>query len=156
MQWLESVISGHGGQVAVGSLVTSIRRLYDQDGGGFEVSVGDKPGHVSSSITCDTLVNSAGLAAVYVQNLIMPEERKRKSYFAKGTYFSGGGIGVGKVRRLVYPAPVKGLGGLGTHLTLDLAGRVRFGPDVEWVCVIVWRGRKRTDDERIRRMTQWT
>ena len=35
--------------------------------------------------------------------------------------------------RLVYPAPVANLGGLGTHLTLDLAGRVRFGPDVEWV-----------------------
>ena len=33
--------------------------------------------------------------------------------------------------RLIYPAPVEG--GLGTHLTLDLAGRMRFGPDVEWV-----------------------
>jgi 2-hydroxyglutarate dehydrogenase len=33
---------------------------------------------------------------------------------------------------LIYPAPVPGHGGLGTHLTLDMGGRVRFGPDVEW------------------------
>ena len=48
---------------------------------------------------------------------------------AKGSYFSFPGTPVFK--RLIYPAPVEG--GLGTHLTLDLAGRMRFGPDVEWL-----------------------
>lgn len=38
-----------------------------------------------------------------------------------------------KPKTLLYPAPVPGHGGLGTHLTIDMAGQVRFGPDVEWV-----------------------
>lgn len=52
-----------------------------------------------------------------------------KAYFAKGNYFSL----TGRVPfcRLIYPVPEPG--GLGTHLTLDLAGRGRFGPDVEWL-----------------------
>ena len=48
---------------------------------------------------------------------------------AKGSYFSYSGRPV--FSRLIYPAPVEG--GLGTHLTLDLGGRIRFGPDVEWL-----------------------
>jgi len=48
---------------------------------------------------------------------------------AKGNYFGFNGKPV--FTRLIYPAPVEG--GLGTHVTLDLAGRMRFGPDVEWI-----------------------
>ena len=45
---------------------------------------------------------------------------------------SSGGNGSYRFRHLVYPLPEPGTAGLGTHLTLDLAGGVRFGPDVEW------------------------
>jgi L-2-hydroxyglutarate oxidase LhgO len=48
---------------------------------------------------------------------------------AKGNYF--GCAGAPAFSRLIYPAPVPG--GLGVHVTLDLAGRMRFGPDVEWI-----------------------
>jgi L-2-hydroxyglutarate oxidase LhgO len=48
---------------------------------------------------------------------------------AKGNYF--GFAGRPAFSHLIYPAPVEG--GLGTHVTLDLAGRMRFGPDVEWI-----------------------
>jgi L-2-hydroxyglutarate oxidase LhgO len=48
---------------------------------------------------------------------------------AKGNYFGYSGRPV--FSRLIYPTPVDG--GLGTHVTLDLAGRMRFGPDVEWI-----------------------
>jgi L-2-hydroxyglutarate oxidase LhgO len=58
-----------------------------------------------------------------------PAERVPPLVYAKGNYF--GCIGKPAFTRLIYPAPVEG--GLGTHLTLDLAGRMRFGPDVEWV-----------------------
>ncbi|RMZ79798.1 hypothetical protein DV738_g3225, partial [Chaetothyriales sp. CBS 135597] len=53
-------------------------------------------------------------------------------YFAKGTYFAYSARHP-RPSTLLYPVPEPGLAGLGTHLTLDLAGRVRFGPDVEWV-----------------------
>ncbi|RAL66212.1 hypothetical protein DID88_005884 [Monilinia fructigena] len=56
----------------------------------------------------------------------------RKQYYAKGNYFSYS-PSTPTTRHLIYPAPEPGLGGLGTHLTLDIAGRIRFGPDVEWV-----------------------
>jgi L-2-hydroxyglutarate oxidase LhgO len=52
-----------------------------------------------------------------------------QSYYAKGSYFSLRGRA--PFSRLIYPVPVPG--GLGVHLTLDLGGQARFGPDVEWV-----------------------
>ena len=52
-----------------------------------------------------------------------------KPYYAKGNYFTLSGRS--PFSRLIYPVPVPG--GLGTHLTLDLGGSARFGPDVEWI-----------------------
>lgn len=77
-----------------------------------------------------TVVNAAGLNAVRVAQLLgvaargLPEPR-----FAKGHYFAYSGAS--PFSHLVYPLPDDG--GLGIHATLDLAGRVRFGPDVEWL-----------------------
>ncbi|KPI34995.1 L-2-hydroxyglutarate dehydrogenase, mitochondrial [Cyphellophora attinorum] len=84
-------------------------------------------------IETSTLINSAGLGAIPINNLIFPagDARNRKPYYAKGSYFSYAASHP-KPSTLIYPAPVPGLGGLGTHLTLDMAGRIRFGPDVEW------------------------
>ena len=58
-----------------------------------------------------------------------PQERVPRLVLAKGNYF--GYTGRPAFSRLIYPAPVPG--GLGIHVTLDLAGRMRFGPDVEWI-----------------------
>jgi 2-hydroxyglutarate dehydrogenase len=80
----------------------------------------------------ETLINSAGLFAITINNMILPKERHRRPFYAKGSYFSYSSTHP-KPKTLLYPAPVPGHGGLGTHLTLDMAGRVRFGPDVEWV-----------------------
>ena len=83
-------------------------------------------------VTAETVINSAGLYAMAINNLILPPSRHRTPYYAKGTYYSYSKRHP-KPSTLIYPAPVPGHGGLGTHLTLDMAGRVRFGPDVEWV-----------------------
>ncbi|AFL49726.1 L-2-hydroxyglutarate oxidase LhgO [Sinorhizobium fredii] len=83
------------------------------------------------SISCRLLINAAGLAAPKLARRIdgMPPALVPKEYFAKGDYFSL--VGRAPFSRLIYPVPVKG--GLGIHLTLDLAGQARFGPDIEWV-----------------------
>ena len=77
------------------------------------------------------VVNSAGLFAQDVARSIegFPAERIPPTHYCKGNYFSLSGRS--PFSRLVYPAPESA--GLGVHLTLDLAGQARFGPDVEWV-----------------------
>jgi 2-hydroxyglutarate dehydrogenase len=129
MQYLEGSFEDSGGICAFHSPVISIKPL-DFGRSGWEIST-TSPDNETSTITAETLINSAGLFAVEINNMIMPPERHRKAFYAKGSYFS---YSVSKPRpsTLIYPAPVPGHGGLGTHLTLDMSGRIRFGPDVEW------------------------
>jgi L-2-hydroxyglutarate oxidase LhgO len=79
----------------------------------------------------DAIVNCAGLGAQAVARGIedYPRDRIPPLFFAKGNYFSYSGKT--PFTRLIYPVPIAG--GLGVHVTLDLAGRIRFGPDVEFV-----------------------
>ncbi|CAN9199679.1 unnamed protein product [Alternaria alternata] len=129
MQYLEGDFEDHGGICAFKSPVTHITPL-DSGHSGWEVTTRGEDGE-ETTITADTLINSAGLFAVQISNMILPKDRHRKAFYAKGSYFS---YAVSRPRpsTLVYPAPVPGHGGLGTHLTLDMSGRIRFGPDVEW------------------------
>ena len=85
-------------------------------------------------LDCRLLVNAAGLGACALARRIeaMPAEKVPPAYYAKGSYYSLGGRA--PFSRLIYPVPVPG--GLGVHLTLDLAGQARFGPDVEWIDAI--------------------
>lgn len=77
------------------------------------------------------VVNAGGLAAHKIAALIdgMPQGAVPAIRYAKGNYFSL--VGKAPFGRLIYPVPVKG--GLGVHLTYDLGGKARFGPDVEWI-----------------------
>lgn len=77
------------------------------------------------------LVNAAGLWASKVAAQVegLPTEQVPVTYLARGVYAALRGRA--PFTHLVYPVPEPG--GLGVHLTLDLAGRARFGPDVEWV-----------------------
>lgn len=78
-----------------------------------------------------TIINCAGLHATQVAESIesFPAEHIPRTYYARGHYFSL--AGKARFRHLVYPIPEPG--GLGVHLTLDLANQARFGPDVEWI-----------------------
>jgi L-2-hydroxyglutarate oxidase LhgO len=80
------------------------------------------------------VVNAAGLGAQALARSIvgMPADRIPPLHLAKGNYFSLSGRS--PFSRLIYPMPTPG--GLGVHLTLDLAGQAKFGPDVEWVDAI--------------------
>jgi len=82
-------------------------------------------------VECRVLVNSAGLRAPAVARRIegFPEKLVPGEFYAKGNYYSLSGRS--PFSTLVYPVPEPG--GLGVHVTLDLAGQARFGPDVEWI-----------------------
>jgi len=97
-------------------------------GDGFELAVG---GAEPTTIRCRLLVNAAGLFAPALARAIdgIPPDSIPPTYFCRGVYFTLSGRT--PFRHLIYPVPVPG--GLGVHITLDLAGQARFGPDVEWV-----------------------
>ncbi|KAI0544484.1 FAD dependent oxidoreductase [Xylaria curta] len=134
---LQGEFEDAGGVVAVNSTVTAIEPLSSGTGElgskGWKLTISDSTTGETSTIETETIINSAGLGAADVHNMIVTNpEKKTRMYFAKGNYFSYAASSP-RVRRLIYPVTLPGAGGLGTHLTLDLAGRIRFGPDVEWV-----------------------
>ena len=121
---LEGDLEDRGGVVA---LNTPVERIVRERAGWRVDFGGPEPG----AITVDAVVNSAGHGAQTIARATesYAGERVPKLVLAKGNYF--GFAGRAPFSRLIYPAPVPG--GLGIHITLDLAGRMRFGPDVEWI-----------------------
>ena len=84
-----------------------------------------------TEIVTKTLINAAGLSAPLIAQSMQGFDAKfmPKAYYAKGNYFTLSGKS--PFNRLIYPVPEAA--GLGVHLTLDLGGQAKFGPDVQWV-----------------------
>ena len=131
MCYLESDFQSKGGDLACHTKVTTVEPLASGSQG-YRINTNSPSSSEASSITTETLVNSAGLAAVPLSNSILPPSRHVKPLYAKGSYYAYSGPSP-RPRILVYPAPTTGAAGLGTHLTMDMTGAIRFGPDVEWV-----------------------
>lgn len=114
-----------GGMVAYQSPLFSALAL---PGGGFRLDIGGAEG---MQIETKLLINCAGMSAPKVAACIegLNPAQIPKAYFAKGNYFSL--TGRSPFQHLIYPIPEPG--GLGVHLTLDMAGQAKFGPDVEWL-----------------------
>jgi L-2-hydroxyglutarate oxidase LhgO len=123
MTALRGDLEDRGGRIAFN---TRIERLAPAQGG-WTAGFGDEP----QSAHFDAVVNAAGLGAQRLGGATegYPAARVPRLAFAKGNYFSC--TGRPAFSRLIYPIPIPG--GLGVHVTLDLAGRMRFGPDVEWI-----------------------
>ncbi len=121
---LHGEIENHGGLVINQTPVTAI----DPAGNHFSVSTG---GNSPTKLTCTEVINCTGLNAVPLANRIstLATHSIPKARFAKGNYFRLQGRA--PFNSLIYPAPVTG--GLGVHLTIDIGGQARFGPDVEWL-----------------------
>lgn len=104
-----------GGQVVDNGIVIHVR---SSDGSETEIEAG-------------ILINSGGLWAPRLASGIsgLDQSETPVAYFAKGNYYSL--AAKSPFSRLIYPIPEDG--GLGVHLTLDLGGQARFGPDVEWL-----------------------
>lgn len=107
---------------------TEVTRISAAPGGGWTIWIAGEDGPVAAA---RSIINSAGLGAAALAERIegFPASRVPRLRFAKGSYFNYGGRTA--FSHLVYPLPEPG--GLGIHLTLDMAGRARFGPDVEWI-----------------------
>ncbi len=87
-------------------------------------------GESPMTLCAKTVINAAGLGATGFTQKIngFPKDLIPQLHYAKGNYFSLSGKS--SFKHLIYPLPEAA--GLGVHVTLDLEGQVRFGPDVEW------------------------
>jgi L-2-hydroxyglutarate oxidase LhgO len=127
MQALLGEAEAHGAMLVTRSRVGRISRAGEM----WQVHLDDHP---EPTVVAPILVNAAGLGA---QALAAVTEGLDPAYvpplhLARGVYFTHAGRL--PFSRLIYPVPEPG--GLGTHLTLDMAGQARFGPDVEWIDAI--------------------
>ena len=98
------------------------------EGDGVNLSIG---GATPTTLKAKFVINSAGLHAQRMASNIVgvPKETIPPCYYAKGNYYSL--LGKAPFKRPIYPVPEKA--GLGVHVTVDLGGQIRFGPDVEWI-----------------------
>ncbi|MCC6889232.1 MAG: NAD(P)/FAD-dependent oxidoreductase [Hyphomicrobiales bacterium] len=120
----QSELERNGGALVVRAPVTGAAVMDD----GIRVAVG---GAEPMTLHCKTLVNCAGHGAPPLARAIegLPATLVPRNFFRRGVYFSVTGR---PFKRLIYPVHAKG-GGMDIHAVIDMAGNVRFGPDVEWV-----------------------
>ncbi len=117
----------HGAFIAFNSRLANAR----VDNGGFVLGVeGDEP----MELLAGTMINAAGLHAPEIASKIkgLPGEFVPSGYLCKGNYYTLSKSS--PFSRLIYPVPEQA--GLGVHVTIDLGGQCRFGPDVEWIDAI--------------------
>jgi L-2-hydroxyglutarate oxidase LhgO len=122
---LEGHIDAHGGQIVLG---TPVERIAHRPDGLFEIVTG---GESAGRVTCKRLVVSAGLHATrcaatltYPGSYVPPT-----TWYAKGQYYAYSGRS--PFSRHIYPMPDGAW--LGLHVTVDISGRCKFGPDIEWI-----------------------
>jgi len=117
-----------GGMLAYQSPLISAKPVGSNAEQGFILEIG---GADEMQIQTRLLINCAGMSAPAIAKKIegLASEQIPKAYFAKGNYFSLSGKS--PFHHLIYPIPEPG--GLGVHLTLDMGGQAKFGPDVEWL-----------------------
>jgi len=123
---LQGDLENAGGLLALCSPVQSIGVGQGTSSHPLRVSTED-----GTELAARFVVNAAGLNAVALANRIEGLDKSclPKAFYAKGNYFTL--AGKAPFSRLIYPVPEHG--GLGVHLTLDLGGQAKFGPDVQWV-----------------------
>ncbi|KAI9274415.1 FAD dependent oxidoreductase [Phascolomyces articulosus] len=128
MDYLEQQITQNGGDVGLFSSVKAIQPTQ----GGYLVDLATPPDGSEgvSTIFARRVFNSGGLHADKVSNLLLGKDRY-KLYYGRGVYFAYNGPI--KINHLIYPCPAKNLAGLGTHLTVDMAGKIKFGPDINYI-----------------------
>ena len=121
--YFEAVLQQHGGTIATRSKILSAE--FQQDC--FRIRTSD-----GAEMECDMLINAGGLHGEEVCKLVCDEvPADCKLHYCKGRYAACRGKPI--VRRLVYPCPLPNVKGLGVHSTVDLSGKVRFGPDTTYV-----------------------
>ncbi|HAM09036.1 MAG TPA: NAD(P)/FAD-dependent oxidoreductase, partial [Bacteroidales bacterium] len=128
MKQYETNTLNNGGQIVYGSEVIAIRRIDK----GYEITLNDADGMIynfSSAI----VINSAGLESDIVAGMAGIKDKSLKIMFCKGEYFRINPPKNRLLNKLIYPVPHPKLEHIGVHVTVDIAGGVKLGPDVKYL-----------------------
>jgi L-2-hydroxyglutarate oxidase LhgO len=128
MKQYETNAINNGCQIAYKSEVTGIRKI-DQ---GYEISITDADGS-RYSFTTSTVINSAGLSSDLIAGFAGINDENLKIHFCKGEYFRINPPKNKLIKRLIYPVPHHNMEGIGIHVTIDMGGGVKLGPDVKYL-----------------------
>jgi L-2-hydroxyglutarate oxidase LhgO len=128
MKRFETNILNNEGQIVYGSEVTGIRKLDH----GYEVSLTDSD-KKHFSFTSRIIINSAGLTSDKVSEMAGLSDEKLSINFCKGEYFRINPPKNRLINRLIYPVPHPEMEGIGIHVTVDMGGGVKLGPDVTYL-----------------------
>lgn len=128
MKRFETNFLNNGGQIVYSSEVTGIKKLK----GGYEVTILN-PDKTKYSFTTTTLINSTGLTSDKTSELAGLKDENLRIMFCKGEYFRINPPKNRLINRLVYPVPHHNMEGIGIHVTIDMSGGVKLGPDVTYM-----------------------
>lgn len=128
MKQYETNAINNGCQIVYGSEVTGIERISN----GYKVSLLDSDSK-NYAFTTGIIINSAGLTSDKIAAMVGIEDDNLKILFCKGEYFRLNPPKNRLINRLVYPVPHHNMEGIGIHVTIDMGGGVKLGPDVRYL-----------------------
>jgi len=128
MKQYETNSINNGCQIAYGSEVTAIKRIKD----GYEITILDAD-KMSYTFSSEIVINSAGLTSDKIAEMIGVKDDNLKIMFCKGEYFRVNPPKNKLIKRLIYPVPHVNMEGIGIHVTIDMSGGVKLGPDVKYL-----------------------
>jgi L-2-hydroxyglutarate oxidase LhgO len=128
MKQYETNTVNNGGQIVYGSEVTGVSRIN----GGYEINLNDADKQ-NYRFTSRIVINSAGLTSDKVSEMAGMKDENLRILFCKGEYFRVNPPKNRLVTRLIYPVPHPNMEGIGIHVTVDMGGGVKLGPDVKYL-----------------------
>jgi L-2-hydroxyglutarate oxidase LhgO len=128
MKRLETNTLNNGGQIVYGSEVTGIRKIEK----GYEITLLDADKN-DYRFTTGIVINSAGLTSDKISEMAGMRDTNLSIQFCKGEYFRINPPKNRLIKRLVYPVPLQNLEGIGIHVTVDMSGGVKLGPNVTYL-----------------------
>jgi L-2-hydroxyglutarate oxidase LhgO len=128
MKQYETNTLNNGGQIVYGSEVILIQKIQ----GGYEITL---MGHDNKEYSFSTriLINAAGLTADKISEMAGMFDENHRIWFCKGEYFRLKPPKNKLLNRLIYPVPHQNMEGIGIHVTIDMGGGVKLGPDVTYL-----------------------
>jgi L-2-hydroxyglutarate oxidase LhgO len=128
MKQYETNTVNNGCQIVYGSEVTGISKIKN----GYEITIYDSDKKIYS-FTSEIVINSAGLTSDKISEMVGINDENLKILFCKGEYFRINPPKNRLINRLVYPVPHQNMEGIGIHVTIDMGGGVKLGPDVKYL-----------------------